>query len=240
MTIVDLGPLDNAFTQGGNRLCFSDPRDAGRCIKVLRPDRLPAIKRAKYRFPRNLKPLHYFDDNWQELRIYQQIERLVGEAAFQLIPRCFGMVDTNHGPGLVSEMITDSDGRVSLSLKQCVWQQGREPKLMAAVHAFIKRWGELGMPSRNLLLHNIVVQQQTDDRLRLVVIDGLGWPDLLPLANWLPSLARAKAQRKAERLLAAIDNLINNQKTGKSWGYHGWLEDDQRQLSKASARQSEN
>jgi len=230
MRQLTLGGSNNAFAHGGNRLCFVDPNDANRCIKVLRPDRSPATKRAKQSFPRNLKPLQYFDDNWQELRVYQKIDEVVGNSAYELIPRCFGEVDTDYGTGLVTEMIKDFDGRISLSLKQCIWQQGKSAELMAVVDQFVARWGSLGMPSRTLLLHNIVVQRDVTGPRRLVVIDGLGWPDLLPLAYWLPNLAVAKAQRKAHRLYLTIDELIDKQKQGKDWGYHGWLDEHQRHV----------
>lgn len=228
INLIKLGGLENAFTQGGNRLCFIDPTDPNRVIKTLRPDRSPAIKKANHGFPRNLKPSRYFDDNWQELRVYKRIASSIGEDAFEVIPRCFGMVDTDCGPGLVTELIKDDDGRVSLSLKQCVWQHGKDEKLMHAVDQFIQRWGELGMPSRNLLLHNIVVQYSASGPKRLLVIDGLGWPDLVPLAYFIPAMARRKAQRKSGRLLAIIDQLLEKKKSGQDWGFHGWLDEADR------------
>ena len=75
---LDLGDEEAAFARGGNRLCFVDPRDANRCVKVLRADRLPAIKRAEKGFPKNLKSVDSFDDNYQECRVYQRIQRSVG------------------------------------------------------------------------------------------------------------------------------------------------------------------
>lgn len=239
MTEVILGGLERAFAQGGNRLCFIDPRDSNRIIKVLRPDRSADIKRAKQSFPRNLKPLRYFDENWQEQRVYQKIQAAVGDAAYDLIPRCYGLVATDCGPGLVTEMIKDDDGRVSLSLKQCIWQQGKARSLMAVVEDFVQRWGELGVPSRNLLLHNIVVQQSADGPTRLVVIDGLGWADIVPLAYRCPRLARWKAQRKAQRLPQAIDQLLEKQRTGQDWGYHGWLDEEQRIVAAGSSAASQ-
>lgn len=222
--MITLGLEAGAFARGGNRLCFVDPRDCSRCIKVLRRDRLPEKKRKASGFPRSLKPTRFFDDNWQELKVYQKIQQQVGEQAYELIPRCFGSVDTEYGSGVVTEMITDDTGLVSLSLKQVVWQQGKTPELMAVVDRFIERWQGLGMPSRNLLLHNIVVQYQHNVPQRLVVIDGLGWPDAIPLAYVSRFIARHKAGKKARRLYSAIDQLLANKANGASWGFHGWLE----------------
>lgn len=231
-TLIKLGGLDKAFARGGNRLCFVDPTDSSRIIKILRPDRSAEIKRAQQSFPRSLKPSRYFDENWQEWRVYQKIDRAIGTPAYDMVPRCYGIVETDCGPGLATEIIKDADDRISLSLKQCLWQQGKDPALMAVVTTFIQRWGALGMPSRNLLLHNIVVQYAAQGPHRLVVIDGLGWPDVLPLAYVFPDLARWKAKRKAARLPMAIDQLLEKQQLGKDWGFHGWLDEAQRQSPK--------
>lgn len=230
VVVIKLGSLDNAFTRGGNRLCFADPTNPQRVIKIARPDRTPAIKRAQHSFPRNLKAERYFDENWQELRVYQKIASAVGPAAYDMIPRCHGLVATDLGQGLATELIRDHDGRVSLSLKQYLWLRGQDSSLTQVIAEFIRRWGDLGMPSRNLLLHNIVVQCGADGPDRLVVIDGLGWADILPLAYVLPSLARRKARRKASRLPLAIEHLMDKQKQGKDWGYHGWLDETERQV----------
>ncbi|MGV6808230.1 MAG: YrbL family protein, partial [bacterium] len=209
MDYVELPEISGAFARGGNRLCFVDPRDPAFCVKVARPDRVAAIKRSEKSFPKNLKSLKAFDDNLQEYSVYKKIDQYIGEPAFNLIPRHKGLVDTNYGNGFVTEMIKDLDDRISISLKQYVWQFGVTPELSAALQTFVKSWSELGMPSRNLLLHNIVVEQgrtNADCGMRLVVIDGLGWPDLIPISYWFIGLAQKKASRKVGRLLSAIDD----------------------------------
>lgn len=228
MTVLDLGTVDNAFARGGNRLCFIDPRDSRHCIKVARQDRTPEIKKSLKKFPANLKPLRAFDDNDEEFRVYQHIERQIGDEAFQLIPRCYGFVESNFGRGLCSEIIKDSDSRISLTLKHYVWELGLTAELQDALDSFQQQWQSLGMPSRNLLLHNIVVQQVDAGIERLVVIDGLGWPDILPLGYYFRSIARRKATRKASRLGNMLDKLIATRNSGGDWGYHGWLTDKQR------------
>ncbi len=231
MSSLFLGSSSEAFASGGNRLCFVDPRDHRRCIKVLRPDRLPEQKKISQSFPRSLKPRKYFDDNWQEWRVYRRIDRAIGESAYQLIPRCYEFVETNYGAGLVTDIITDVDGRISLSLKQILWQWGQTPQLMQLIESFIDQWSALGMPSRNLLLHNIVVRCTESGPERLYVIDGLGWPDLVPFGYWFKTIASRKARRKAMRLYPAMASLEVNKNNGKGWGFHGWLNEDQRQIS---------
>ena len=231
MVMLHFESEQDAFARGGNRLCFVDPRNSNHCVKVASPERAPAIKKSQQAFPMSLKPLRCFDDNEEEHRIYQYIQRQIGESAYELIPRCFGFVDTNFGRGLCSEIITDSDGKISVTLKQYVWQFGFTEELKAAVAYFQRQWSLLGMPSRNLLLHNIVVQQDSTKIIRLVVIDGLGWSDLIPLAYWFPVLAKSKASRKASRLTDKIAELLAVKEQGGDWGYHGWMDEEKRTIS---------
>ncbi len=228
LEVIDLGGEEKAFSGGGNRLCFVHPQDPRQCIKVLRPERSPARKRRERGFPKNLKPLSAFDENVQEVRVFRRIARYVGEAAFAHIPRFYGLVETNFGPGVCSELIRDDDGSISITLKQYLWVNGRT----AAIEALLKRlrtgWQALGMPSRHLLLHNILVECRHSEPHRLVVIDGLGWPDLLPLAYWVPALARRKAARRLRQLDAEIAALLRKKANREDYGYHGWLTEEQR------------
>jgi len=236
--LIKLHNIDKAFTQGGNRLCFFDPQDNSRCIKIIRPDRTPELRRKQKKFPKNLKPLSRFDENKNELMEVERIKKSVGDEAFSLIPRYFGMVETDLGSGLSLEMIRDFDGKISLSLKQYLWVNGFTSSLKKAFALFSDSWSGLGMPSRDLLLHNIVVQQTKSQNkppevYRLVVIDGLGWSGLPVLYYFSKVLARAKARKKIEKLEAAMANLLAKKASNADWGYHGWLNEEQRTSKKS-------
>ncbi|MFV0278116.1 MAG: YrbL family protein [Parahaliea sp.] len=226
--VLDLGEEGAAFARGGNRLCFVDPRHPERCIKVLRADRSPAQKRREATPIKRLKPLSRFDDNQQEAAVYRRIEGRIGSAAFELVPRLHGFVATSLGPGLCSELLRDDDGRIAITLKQYLWQHGESASLAPLLEHFCARWRALGMPSRHLLLHNIVLQYRGGQPAALKVIDGLGWPDLLPLAWYLPPLARRKAGQRARRLHSAILSLLDKRASGGDFGIHGWLDDTRR------------
>ena len=226
---VQLVSEERAFSRGGNRLCFVDPRDSDRCIKVLRADRSPARKRSERGFLKRLKPLSSFDDNLNEAQTYQRLLGAYGESLFRFAPRLYGWVATDLGKGLCSELIRDTDGRIAITLKQYLWQRGRTAALEQLLDDFSAAWIAGGIASRNLLLHNLVVQCDGDAPERLVVIDGLGWPDLVPLAYHVPAMARAKARRRTQAMQVAIDALLERRKRDADYGFHGWLEDSQRQ-----------
>lgn len=231
--MIEFPSLESAFSSGGNRLCFVDPNDDQSCIKIARPERSPAQKRAEKPFPGNLRRLAYFDENISDISVYKHIDTVIGLEAYRLLPKCYGYVETNFGRGLAFELIRDTDGQISITLKQYVWQHGLTDSLKLALDSFLTLWQLLGMPSRNLLLHNIVVQQDNNaDKAsitRLLVVDGLGWPDIVPLAYYIRPLARYKARRKSFRLYTAIDKLIQKQAANGDWGLRGWMDDEQRQ-----------
>lgn len=214
--MIEFTSLDSAFSSGGNRLCFVDPNDELCCIKIARPERSPEKKRAAKSFPGNLRPLSYFDENMSDEKVYQRISSTIGDEAYTLIARCNGFVETNLGRGLSYEMIRDSDGAISMTLLRYVWQHGVTDDLQVALDLFMFEWARLGMPSRNILLHNIVVQRVESKVSRLIVIDGLGWPDLIPLGYYCKYIARKKAKRKVARLPSIIQKLLGDKAAGRT------------------------
>lgn len=212
------------FAQGGNRLCFVHPADIKRCIKVRRPDFSLEDRRKKKGFPKSLRPLSSFDDNREEYEVMQQLEKQIGEPVLELVSHCYGFEDTDMGRGLTSELIRDDTGPISNTLKQYLWDNDYTADCKQAVRNFCSEWVELGVPSRDLLLHNIVVQRNSDALIkRLVVIDGLGNPNILP--SWLVPRARrkAKAIRKVQNLHERIAALLSQRGQEKFPGYHGQL-----------------
>ncbi len=211
------------FARGGNRLCYVHPDDPSRCIKVRRPDFSLAQRRAKKGFPKTLLPLSHFDDNREEFGVMTALDRSVGEALYRHVSRCHGFVATDMGSGLVSELIRNGDGAIAGTLKKYLWDHGFDDASRRAVDAFCQHWIELAIPSRDLLLHNIVVQRRGDAIERLVVIDGLGAAGLIPF-HWLPrAVLRRKAERKVANLHQRIDTLLGQRGQETFPGYHGLL-----------------
>lgn len=213
---------EQAFAQGGHRLCFVHPEHADRCIKVRRPDFTLEDLRRKKGFPKSLLPLHYFDDNREEHEVITGLAQQHGEPVFELISRCYGFEDSDLGPGLVLELVRDADGQISQTLKAQIWGEGYTPDCQAAVEHFCQQWRHLQIPSRDLLLHNLLVQKDSKGKVRrIVVIDGLGSPNLIPF-NRLPAPLRvAKVERKLANLQQRIEQTLAKKARGEQPGYHG-------------------
>ena len=218
---------EKPFAQGGNRLCFVHPEDDSLCIKVRRPDFTLADRRRKKGFPKNLKPLSSFDDNLEELSVMTALRRRYGELVFRHVSRCFGFVDTDMGPGLVSELIRDSSGAISQTLKKVIWDEALTDETREAISLLGQFWEDNLVPSRHLLLHNIVVQRDNEGHIaRLVVIDGLGSAGLLPMWLLPPVVQRRKIQKKIAVMHGRIETLLGQRGQAGFPGYHGLLMHD--------------
>lgn len=212
------------FAKGGNRLCFVHPEIPDRCIKVRRPDFPLAALRRKKGFPKNLRPLSWFDDNAEEAKVMRLLENHFGEAIFVHVSRLFGFVETDLGRGLVLELIRDEGGCISPSLKQQIWETGYTEDCRLAVDALCRFWEKHGVPSRDLLLHNLVAQRSKHGEVRrLLVIDGLGSSNLVPSALLPGFVKRRKAKRKTSRFRERIQELLKVRETGVFPGSHGRL-----------------
>lgn len=213
---------EQAFAQGGNRLCFVHPDHADRCIKVRRPDFTLEDLRRKKGFPKSLLPLSRFDDNREEFEVISDLVARHGEAVYSLISRCYGFEETNLGPGLVLELVRDADGKISQTLKAQIWFEGYTPDCEAAVNRFCEQWRALQIPSRDLLLHNLLVQKDAAGKInRIVAIDGLGSPNIIPFHLLPNALRAAKVERKLTNLRQRIEQTQAKKTRGESPGFHG-------------------
>ncbi|MFP5441007.1 MAG: YrbL family protein [Gammaproteobacteria bacterium] len=206
---------EKPFARGGNRLCYVHPQLPGQVVKVRRPQWTLEDLRRKKGFPRNLRPLSSFDESLQEFRLMQQLDARIGERLYEVVSRNYGFVDTDMGQGLCSELIRNADGKISRSVMQYVWENGITPTLEDALARFEQAWIPLPIPTRDILLHNVVAQCDAHgDIVRLVVIDGLGSSGLIPYA-WRPrALKMRRARQKLERFKGLMRELAEVRKTG--------------------------
>ncbi len=229
MTEIKLANL-TPFANGGNRLCFIHPDDSRLCIKVARPGFSPAEKRSRKKFPKNLKPLRSFDDSQIEHDVLIDIQNNLGDAVLEFIPKSYGMIETDMGPGIVTNLVIDDEGKISVTLLQYLWEKGLTGPIQKSLDHFYQNWQSLVIPSRDLLLHNIVVEQKQNGECRLMVIDGLGWSDMIPLAKISKKLAYKKAGRKIRNMQQRIESLLEDKSSGRSWGIHGMIDPEKRNI----------
>lgn len=207
--MIELRHLES-FAKGGNRACYVNPQNNDQCIKILLPERSPEMKRRSAKGLKRLRPLFYYDDNLREFKSYRRIEAFAGADAWTHLPKCAGLVKTDLGTAIVTELIRDYDGRVSVDVKARLRSHGNDIAFRSAVSDFCHYLRSVTVPTRDILLHNLVAKRvDGDGKVRLYLIDGFGTSDLLPFVYWFPRLARSKAERKVIRFEDKILDFLN-------------------------------
>lgn len=200
---IQLSKLE-PFSKGGNRLCFVSPEDSNVCLKVHQVDRTPLLRRQQKSFPAKLRPLAFFDENQQE---YASLKRHFDGFPASIcshLPKTFGIVDTDLGPAHAMELIRDVDGLISLTLELYVWNNGIDERITQALEDFKTDWLIAPPRSRDILPHNLVVQQSAE-AANIIIIDGYGRK---PKSSLLGVASKQKTQERFDKLDQRLEEVI--------------------------------
>lgn len=179
--LIDLSD-EKPFAEGGSRLCYAYPGQSGRCIKIVKPGRIDELRQRAPVFKR-LRPDSAFDDNEREIEAYQQKAIREGDERLWLhLPRQYGYAQTTEGKGLVTDLIRN-DQAIADNLENYIRRHGMTPALEKALVEFWSWLRDTQVLTKNLLPHNVLVQEKSD-ALRLYVIDGIGCTTAID-PNWL-------------------------------------------------------
>lgn len=200
------------FALGGRRACYRHPEDRARCIKVSLPDKQPLALRSVDPWWKRLRPVSYYDENLLDLRVYALLVKELGDRVSNHFQRIHGLVETDLGLGLDSELILDADGRVSLSSKEYIMQNGSSTKSQDAIQQLADFLVQHRILFRDPFPHNIVLQEQADGKLRAVIIDGLHRRVILP--SIIRKTAEKRILRKTERLKKGLQRAEANARSG--------------------------
>ena len=191
---------------GGTRYCFQHPDHANRCVKVLRPDRTGAARKLLRRDFKRFLPARYLDDQLKEIKAYNELMPKASEALWRHVPRYHGTVDTDMGIGIVTQLMRNSDGSWPQNLEQLL-PAGVSPELEAGMEEFARAVQELRILSRNLLPHNIIAVRE-EQTYRVMLVDGIGNSELIPLSTHLDFFAARKTARKVARFRERCAELL--------------------------------
>jgi hypothetical protein len=209
------------FGVGGRRACYVHPLDPLKCVKVLRTDDRRTVRHKKTLVPARWR--RKYDNNVHEKRVIEDLQKRLGPVMGHHLPRSYGMVATDLGPGLVLDLVRDYDGPISRSLRELLTTGYPLEKLRPSYEEFAEFLQKNLILTRKLLDHNLVVSMQADGSGRMVLIDGLGDPAFLPLSRWLPPLGRAKIARRIDEAwlrfaeLAARGGVSEELRRTSSW-----------------------
>jgi hypothetical protein len=195
------------LASGAKRYVFAHPQDPGLIIKVFRPDQLARWWPTPVPWRRRRRRYQHLATFLHELR-----EQIAARAADALPSRhlqnIVGLADTDMGPGLVYEIVTDADGAPAPTLGHVVFSGAYGEPHAAALAAF-ETW-LLASPIvlSELHLGNIVMAAGETGAPLLVLIDGIGDKAIIPLKSHLGWLNRFYKKRYLRKVHRDIDRAL--------------------------------
>lgn len=153
---------------GRHRKCYAHPDDTQRCIKIV-----------YHRGDGGDKEIR------RELKYYAHLNRRLKD--WSGLPRYHGTVETDCGTGYVYDVITDFDGKPSITLsefaEQCRYEDDvtQLRQLLKQLKRYLQdnRIVTMSLKPQNILCHRI-----SESEIVPVVCDNIGESTLIPLATW--------------------------------------------------------
>lgn len=148
---------DLLLAKGGERLCYVNPNDTTKVIKVLDPNII---------IHNHQNDLEYIYYNFLYSKHKNDLDN---------IAKCYGWVETNYGKGLVFERITDYDGQDSKHLRYYLMNnllsELEETSLLSELKEFLESHLILFVDVSTV---NLFCKRISKNKFKLVIFDGLG------------------------------------------------------------------
>lgn len=167
--------------RGDERICYQHPDDPGRCVKLSRREKAKQTRR--------------------ELRYFRRLKRR--GVPFTLIPEFFGVVEDAEMIGLEQELVLDEQGELPpnageyLARSLALGQLDRFQAGLEALRAYLLAYNVIPC---DLVMSNLLVIER-EDATAVMLIDGLGASEAIPLAESLTWLGRRKIRRKWKKFM---------------------------------------
>jgi hypothetical protein len=180
--------------KGAHRECYRHPGNQHLCVKVITngSHRSVEIKREK--------------------KYYRHLEKR--NISWDMIPRYYGDVETNLGPGSVFDLITDQDGTVSKSLEYYLSSNEEMEKygdnLFKSLYLLKEYLLKNGIVTMNIKPYNILCQKNESGNFRSFLIDNIYNSELIPISTYSHYFAKHKILRKWQRFENIILNTFKN------------------------------
>jgi len=175
---------DLLLGEGMGRKCYIDPEDKSLCVKI-------ASQRAKRSAKREI---NYFK------RLHKRGK------SFEMIADYHGDIITNLGSGNLYELVRDHDGRISKNLEHYLALDDEVItfsilELIENLRLYLKKEYIL---FSDLDMDNILVKKINEDDYKLMVIDGIGDNNQIPLLEYFPLLGIKRCIKKWDKFKRGV------------------------------------
>lgn len=183
--MIQLHKERDYIAEGMYQVCYRDPANKDICIKISKPNAI--IQRVE-----------------KEIKYYKKLNRrrsLRDKSLFYA--KYLKAVDTTLGTGYSFDFIIDEvSGEVSKTLEHYllhpdpyISMQFLEDKYEKLIDAMIQH----KVMAVDLWARNICCQRMNDGVVNLIIIDGLGHRDFLPLVDWFSYFTKKKLYRRMRK-----------------------------------------
>ena len=180
--------------KGLHRECYRHPEDENLCIKVVVSG--------------------HDDETRREKRYYRHIEKR--NISWDMIPRFYGNVETNLGPGFVFDLIFDHDGKVSKTLEYYLSSNEETDALYDGLSSSLCLLKDYLLQQHIITMtlkpKNISCKRMKSGDVRLFIIDNIGNSDFIPICNYSKYFAGKKILRKWEAFESRMLNTYKHNK----------------------------
>ena len=199
LRLADRSPL----ASGRERLVFRHPHVRGVAVKVIRAELREAKWGGVAPWHRRRSRLRHYTLFMRELREYLAL-RVRIPAGDLPVARVIGLVETDLGLGLLTELLERDGGGIAPTLRELIDTSGPTGELHLAVEEFGRTLLSAGVVVNDINDTNLVARQGPAGKLQLVLVDGFGDKNLIPLLSMSRTLNRRNTRRRLAALKASL------------------------------------
>jgi len=202
---------DVPLAVGRTRQVFAHPQRADCLVKVMRPEFVASQYDAALPLHRRWKLLRRagrYTIYLREFGEYVAARSRFPQQACPLAP-VFGIVDCGkHGLGLVVARITDGQGALAPTLRSLVERDGLDDALRARLAVFAAQLHACDVIVHDLNARNIL-QGVDGGRPRLVLVDGFGDRNIVPVCSMSRTYNRVNTRKRISRMMASLREIAD-------------------------------
>lgn len=163
--------------KGSSRVCYVHPEDDRKCVKVTYSGNMNVVR--------------------DEMKYYRRYVRR--GVSWEMMARMYGYINTSIGQGVVFSLARDYDGEISKSLDTYLRSECGQLSAGALRHAIMEFRVYLFSQRiivRELKPDNLIYQKLSPERGKLILVDGVGNNEFLPVADYSAIFANRTLSRK--------------------------------------------
>ncbi|MFN3744258.1 MAG: YrbL family protein [Hyphomicrobiaceae bacterium] len=192
---------------GSSRNVYRHPRDPSLLVKVIRPAAIeerfgsgaPWFKSRRRRYRHLISFL-------RELREQIAVHAL-GDGHPPFLQKIVGIVETDLGMGVVVEAVLGRDGDFAPSVAGLIYRGQFDQPTRSKLDRFLEDLVASPVIVSDLHPSNVVLGYTPERGEQFVLIDGIGFKNLIPLNRMSPHINRWGKARKAGQFRAAVEAL---------------------------------